>query len=217
MDNDVPGRRRSDLLTRRRRETEWEIAEAALELFERQGVAHTTVEQIAERAGVSPRTFFRYSPSKEGAVMLYQGGIDEEVFAALEPERAGDDPIRALEEGFVRAVAELDNEATAKARRVLRVRQLAAAEPSVAQAMMHADTERNERTVAKLAAALGTSPDSLEPRAIVAVLDATMQIMFEDWVRRAEAGEHPKVSELYARARKLIAAAAQYGDRRALS
>lgn len=51
--------------------TEAELARAAAELFARQGVAQTTVEQIAERAGVSERTFFRYFPTKEDAVLSY--------------------------------------------------------------------------------------------------------------------------------------------------
>ena len=36
-----------------------------MDLFEDQGFEATTVEQIAERAGVSRRTFFRYFPSKQ--------------------------------------------------------------------------------------------------------------------------------------------------------
>ena len=45
------------LRERRRSQTRAEIAEAALDLFERQGVAATTVEDIAAAAGISPRTF----------------------------------------------------------------------------------------------------------------------------------------------------------------
>lgn len=38
-------------------------------LFEQQGYATTTVEQIAEAAEVSPSTFFRYFPAKEDVVI----------------------------------------------------------------------------------------------------------------------------------------------------
>lgn len=47
-------------------ETIWH---AALELFGTQGYQGTTVEQIAEKAGLSRRTFFRYFPSKEAIVV----------------------------------------------------------------------------------------------------------------------------------------------------
>jgi AcrR family transcriptional regulator len=42
---------------------------AALELAEAQGIATTTIDQIAARAGVSRRTFFRYFASKEDAAI----------------------------------------------------------------------------------------------------------------------------------------------------
>ncbi|WP_253776606.1 TetR/AcrR family transcriptional regulator [Goodfellowiella coeruleoviolacea] len=45
------------------------IATAALELFKSQGVAATSVEQIAGELGISTRTLWRYSPSKEGCVL----------------------------------------------------------------------------------------------------------------------------------------------------
>ncbi len=44
------------------------IAAAARELFTAQGYDRTTVETIAERAGVSRRTFFRHFPSKDDAI-----------------------------------------------------------------------------------------------------------------------------------------------------
>lgn len=68
MDNAAP----RDLRARRRRETHEEIHHATLELFEDQGVRETTVQQIADRAGVSARTFFRYYASKEQAALPSQ-------------------------------------------------------------------------------------------------------------------------------------------------
>lgn len=40
------------------------LLEAALSLFDEQGFAETTIDAIAERADVAPRTFFRYFPNK---------------------------------------------------------------------------------------------------------------------------------------------------------
>jgi AcrR family transcriptional regulator len=46
-------------------ETRARIANAALELFVHRGYAETTIDQIAEAAGVGRRTVFRHFPTKE--------------------------------------------------------------------------------------------------------------------------------------------------------
>lgn len=59
----------TSLRARRRLDTEREIHRVALELFEKQGIHATTVQQIADRAGISSRTFFRYFARKEHAAL----------------------------------------------------------------------------------------------------------------------------------------------------
>lgn len=67
------------LRERRRRETAAEIHRATLDLFESEGWERATVAEIATRAGVSPRTFFRYFESKEQAVLPGQHRLAEAV------------------------------------------------------------------------------------------------------------------------------------------
>jgi AcrR family transcriptional regulator len=57
------------LRDRKRLETRHRIAESARSLALEQDIDHTTIEQIAARAEVSPRTFFNYFESKEDAVL----------------------------------------------------------------------------------------------------------------------------------------------------
>jgi AcrR family transcriptional regulator len=57
------------LRERRRRQTSFDIHVAALHLARQRGVDKITVEEISIEAGVSPRTFFNYFPSKESAIV----------------------------------------------------------------------------------------------------------------------------------------------------
>ncbi len=57
------------LRDRKRLETRRRINAAARDLALEQGLDRTTIEQVAARAEVSPRTFFNYFESKEDAVL----------------------------------------------------------------------------------------------------------------------------------------------------
>lgn len=56
---------RAEAFARRRERISLEIERAALELFAELGPHEVTTEQIAEAAGISVRTFFRYFPTKD--------------------------------------------------------------------------------------------------------------------------------------------------------
>ncbi|MFF5980825.1 TetR/AcrR family transcriptional regulator [Streptomyces olindensis] len=76
-----------------------EIARAAAGLFVRHGLRATRAEDIAQAAGIAPRTFYRYFATKEEAVApLYAAGAQRWV-AAVRAAPADVGVLRALEEG----------------------------------------------------------------------------------------------------------------------
>jgi AcrR family transcriptional regulator len=82
------------LRERKKAKTRAAIREHAMRLFEEQGYAATTVDQIAEAADVSPSTFFRYYPTKEDVVLT--DDYDPALVAALRAQPPGLHPIEAI-------------------------------------------------------------------------------------------------------------------------
>lgn len=67
------------------------IAQAALELFEQQGYAETTIDQIAEAAGVGRRTIFEHFPTKQ-AILFDHLVVRREVALQRLAERPASEP-----------------------------------------------------------------------------------------------------------------------------
>jgi AcrR family transcriptional regulator len=92
------------LRERKKERTRLALETAALELFDAQGYDVTTVEQIAERADVSTRTFFRYYPTKADVLLNDQAGRLAMIRELL-AERPADESIMASLRAFMTAIA----------------------------------------------------------------------------------------------------------------
>jgi AcrR family transcriptional regulator len=86
------------LRERKKIQTKETIQREAYRLFEEQGYANTTVEQIADAAEVSPSTFFRYFPSKE--LVLMADDLDRVTVEALSRQPADLSPLQAFRGAF---------------------------------------------------------------------------------------------------------------------
>jgi AcrR family transcriptional regulator len=82
------------LRERKKAKTRAAIREHAMRLFQEQGYAATTVDQIAEAADVSPSTFFRYFPTKEDVVL--SDDYDPLLVAAVRAQPPEVGPVEAI-------------------------------------------------------------------------------------------------------------------------
>jgi len=82
---------------RKKLATRHALRSAALRLVAARGIHHVTVEDVAEAADVSTRTFFNYFASKEEAVIGIDPGQAEHFTQALAARPSDEAPLRALQ------------------------------------------------------------------------------------------------------------------------
>jgi AcrR family transcriptional regulator len=97
MTEDAPSRladRRRDLIAR-------DIRRVALTLFAERGFAAVSVQEIADAAGMSARTFFRYFASKDDILLDYERHLQARLQAALRARPPGEGAVTALRNAYI--------------------------------------------------------------------------------------------------------------------
>jgi AcrR family transcriptional regulator len=111
---------------RKARETRARIADAALGLFLKQGYAETTIDQIAEVAGVSRRTVFHHFATKEAILFDHLVARREIAIQRLQERPPSEPPLASLH-AVLRQLSELGYD-----RRLLaQIRAVLASEPQL--------------------------------------------------------------------------------------
>lgn len=82
-DHDPAGSEELGLREQKKRQTRMAMHRAALELVAEHGLSAVTAQMIAERAGVSTRTFFNHWVTKESAILGINGGEGAQAIASL--------------------------------------------------------------------------------------------------------------------------------------
>ncbi|MFF9486921.1 TetR/AcrR family transcriptional regulator [Streptomyces sp. NPDC014676] len=184
------------LTERRKAETRMEIARAAAGLFVRQGLRATRAEDIAQAAGIAPRTFYRYFASKEEAVgPLYAMGAQRWV-EAVRTAPVGVPLPRALEEAVRHTLTPGLGVSAASWNWVRTLIRLAEANPALrrvwAEACQASERNLTEALTERLTAAhVPCEGDNVAVRArltfAAAVASAAVRTAMENWA----AGEAP--------------------------
>ena len=113
------------------------LQEAALTLYSERGFDHTTAAQIAARAGLTERTFYRHFADKREVLFGGSALLEERIVAGVAGAPPGDGPLDAVAGGLAAAAAMLG-----EFRRDLSFRR---------HAVIAANPELRERELAKLA------------------------------------------------------------------
>ncbi|MEU3313532.1 TetR family transcriptional regulator [Streptomyces sp. NPDC048387] len=174
------------LTERRKAATQLDIARAACELFAAHGPDGTTAEDIAHRAGVALRTFYRYFRNKQEAVApLLAGGGD--AWRALLAEEDPATPLaQALERAVTRALS--DSKAVEEGLEVTRGLLRAAATDEALRAVWYrVNQESEERLVPLVARLAGEDADEMSVRLVAAAATDAIRIALELW----SAGDAP--------------------------
>lgn len=194
MDDDAP----DDLRARRHLDTRQQVHEAALDLFEQQGVRGTTVEQIAERAGIGTRTFSRCFTSKEHAALPRQRALQRAIDELTLPPDAGVDRVlRGVEVAVEQAMGAADDRGFAGHRRVAR---LLRREPDLRAAAAAEELALTGRLRDRLVRQL-PDVDLLTVQLVAEVAMATWRACWDRWDELAADGDADHPAELLRRCR----------------
>ncbi len=84
------------------------LQKAAFDLFEERGYDQTTAAEIAARAGVTERTFFRHFPDKKEVLFAGEAAFRATLTAAVAAAPSAASPLEALLFGFRAVAADLE-------------------------------------------------------------------------------------------------------------
>ena len=186
-----------DLRERRRRETQLEITRAALELFETQGCAATTVDQIARRAGVSPSTFFRSFASKEESVLGLAPEFELDIVAWLASTAPENITLTAIESLYEQSVERFSAAPHEAKDRLLRTRRLIGRDDHLRAAAFATEAMTLCRVTDSVATKLGGHESRSYARLLVEGAGMVMRIAFDDWAERIDSGEDADLVTIY--------------------
>ena len=163
---------------RKKLETRRALATAALQLAADRGADQITIEEIADAADVSVRTFFNYFPSKEAAIVAWDLERMAQLHQELRDRPAGEPPLESMRIVLRRAFDEYTEEREIRLLRHRVVQENTSLLPHHLAAL--GDLERG--FVEGVAERLGTDADTdMYPSLVVSAAVAAMRLAIGRW------------------------------------
>lgn len=181
-DSDIEhGRERNKRTTRRA------LRSATLELALARGLDDVKVDEIAQRAGVSTRTFFNYFDTKEDAALLELFLMSDEELSAFATSEGRGGAWRDLSLLFV---ADVDRAERDDGRNLSRYLQLHAGHPALAARQLAFFASFLDRLTEAVAARLGSRPQTrLRAEVMAGSCITAVRVGLDRWTR--EHGDMP--------------------------
>jgi len=162
------------------------LQQAAIELYVERGFEQTTVAEIAKRAGLAERTFFRYFVDKREVLFWGSAALQDLFVSTVVEAPAGSTPIAAVAAALEAAGALLQERREGALQR---------------QAVIEANPELRERELIKLASLAAATADALRQRGVAesaATLTAEVGIVvfksaFERWISETNQRDFPQL------------------------
>lgn len=163
------------LMTRWSPDARGRLVQSAMELFAKRGYDQTTVAEIAERAGLTERTFFRHFADKK-EVLFGANELRDLLIAAVAGAPPSASPMEAVADGLLAADRVFNDERRDYSRR--------------RQSIIAANAVLRERELIKLASIASAIAEALRQRGVPepsASLSAetgiaVFRVAFEQWV-----------------------------------
>jgi AcrR family transcriptional regulator len=162
------------------------LEQAAMELYGERGFEQTTVAEIAKRAGLTERTFFRYFADKREVLFAGADSLQEVMVGAVADAPDALAPIDAAAEGLEAAAAALQER-----------RQFARRRASI----IAANAELQERELIKFASLSASLAETLRRRGLdqpaasltAEIAMAIFRTAFERWIDDANQRDFPQL------------------------
>lgn len=166
------------LRARKRQETLERIAETGLKLFSRNGYEATTLDAIAEAAGISRRTFFYYFKSKEEILLdWHMRGFSASLHKAILAQPSSTAPVDAVRDALLILSADFRTQEFIGIDRVLR-------SSETLKARKQATYGLHEQALYAALVERWPDPDrSISLRLLAMASLGAMRLAIEDWIQ----------------------------------
>lgn len=173
-----------DRRSRKARRTREALAEAACTLVCDRGLKAVTVEDIADRADVTRRTFSRYFSSKEDAVLDSVRADGDRINAALSARPADEPPLVAYRNAVDDWLTDDAHPAWHRRPQIFGLLRIADREPTLYAAFQHIRVEAQADSIRILATRMGIDDErDLRPAVLVGAGAGALVAAQSAWVR----------------------------------